>query len=142
MPDYSILKTKLADPAIAALADEQARADALNTKDIAVKTTIYTYDIKAYLFASNKWRAIKDGATTEDKEAIDALTLFDSFDAANPTYLARLTQVLDGLITTNRLLPNDKTAILAFGDALQSWSDQNWTGDVTLTDIANARSYL
>jgi hypothetical protein len=142
MTDYSILKTKLADPAITALPDEQARANYLNDKTITKTIPIPTSRIKAYLAGVGKWRALADSTDVNAKDAMDMLSLFNEFDITQSVYLTRLTQVLDNLVALDLISETDKSVVLSFGNTLVSWADENWSGDVTLTDIQNAREYV
>jgi len=141
MPDYSILKSKIADPAFAGFTDEQIRT-ALNTKDIPVKQPISVAKIKAYLQLIDKRLVIKDSIDPAARAAEIALQEFQVFDVNDAAYLNKLTTILDNLVTAGIITTNDKTAILSLGDSLASWADQNWQGDVTLTDIVNARNYV
>jgi len=138
MKDYSVLKTKLADPAITGLAGDRARMGALNAKTIVAKVPIPVIAIEKYLAASHKYIPIVDSVDTNAREATLALDKFTSFDTSNPTYLATLTTILDNLVTLNLLTSADKTYILGMADTMISWSEQNWSGDITLEDIAIA----
>jgi len=142
MSDFSVLKTKLADPVIVALPDDAAIIDALNAATIATKQPINVIDIEKYLAAAHKYIPIIDSADINAREAVLALSKFTSFDTLNATYLATLTGILDGLVTAGLLVAADKTYILGMADTTTSWAAQNWGGNVTLTDIANARSYI
>jgi len=141
MPDYSILKSKLADPTFSTFTDEQIRT-ALNTKDIPVKQPISVAKIKAYLQLIDKRLVIKDSTDPAARAAEIALQEFQMFDVNDAAYLNKLTTILDNLVTAGIITTTDKTTILSLGDSLVSWAGQNWQGDVTLTDIVNARNYV
>jgi len=139
--DLSILQTELQQANYSAMTDPQI-ADSLNAKTIPSKKPIPVIDIEKYLASTRKYIPIIDSADINAREAVLALSKFSSFDTTNPTYLGVLTGILDGLVTAGLLIAADKTAILALADIKQSWSEQNWLGDVTLADIANAREYI
>jgi len=132
------LKLKLQDPAFASLTDIEA-LDALQTKNIVVQQPISTTMIKAYLMVVDKWRAIADSVLPSAKEAVDAMSLFETFDITDPTYLTTLTRVLDALITDGLLTAPDKTAILGFGEITQSWCEQNNIFGLRVGEITQAR---
>lgn len=112
----------------------------LNRKDIPAKGPVTTSDIKAFLFAYGFWNTIKHGQSLACEEAIDALTLFQTFELGNPAYLARLTQVLDAL-AAEPLVPDftetHKNIILSMGDVLISRAEQLGINP-TVQDIAQA----
>jgi len=139
MPDYSVLKTKLADPTIAILADDTARSVELNTPNIPVKKPIIVVEIEKYLAATHKYIPIIDSADTNAREAVLALQKFNSFDTENPVYLATLTSILDGLVTIALLNTADKDYILGMADTAISWADNNWSGEVKDGDVQAAR---
>lgn len=114
--------------------------EALERRDIPSKGDLETSKIKAYLFALGFWNTIKHSSSLACEEAIDALTLFQTFELSNPVYLYRLTQVLDALVA-EPLLPDfaeeNKQAILSMGDILISRVDQLGIR-VSIYDIAQA----
>jgi len=141
MVDYSLLKTKLSDTTLAGLTDEQIRV-ALNTKDIPVKVPISVSKIKAYLQMVGKRLAVIDSVSIAARNAEVSFKDFETFDMTDPNYVARLDTILNDLVIEGLITATDKTAILTLGDSAVSWADQNWQGDVTLTDITNARAYV
>lgn len=136
MPNYALLQSKIqADHA--ANTPEQIR-DALNTKAIAKKMPIATRDIKQYLILTGLWLGIKDSTSAAARIAVDALHNFDQFDTGNPLVEAKLTEILDALVVETQIpdfTVTHKAQILAMGQALRSWADQNWDGEVQLWQI-------
>ena len=136
MPNYALLHSKIqADHA--SDTPEQIRA-ALNTKNITIQVPIATRDIKQYLILTNMWLGIKDSTSDAARIAVDALHNFDQFDVSNPLVEAKLTEILDALVVETQIpdfTVTHKTQILAMGQALRSWADQNWEGDVQLWQI-------
>ncbi len=141
MPDYSILKTKLTDTSFNGLNDVQIMS-ILNTSQINIKKPIMVIDIEKYLSANRKYIKIIDSSDINAREAVLALQKFTSFDTSNTTYLAVLTSIIDGLISIGLLANQDKTSILSMANDVTTWAQQQWGRDITLTDIANARSYI
>jgi len=131
------IRLKLQEPAFASMTDAQALA-ALQAKNIIVQRPIATSTIKAYLMP-DKWRAISDSTLPSAKNAVDALTLFNTFDITDPAYLAKLTTVLDALIADSLITATDKTTILSLGDSTESWCDQNGISDLRIGEITEAR---
>lgn len=120
--------------------NDGAILEVLNRKDIPAKGPVATSDIAAFLFAAGFWNTIKHGTSLACEDAIDALTLFKTFELDKPAYLARLTQVLDALVI-EPLVPDfteaHKNMILAMGDSLISRADQLGISP-TIQDIAQA----
>lgn len=120
--------------------NDGAILEVLNRKDIPAKGSVATSDIKAFLFAAGFWNTIKHSASLACEEAIDALTLFQTFELSKPVYLTRLTQVLDALVV-EPLVPDftesHKNMILAMGDILVSRAEQLGISP-TIQDIAQA----
>jgi len=131
------IRLKLQEPAFASMTDSEALA-ALQAKNIIVQRPIATSTIKAYLMP-DKWRTISDSTLPSAKNAVDALTLFDTFDITDPAYLAKLTTVLDALITDSLITAADKTTVLSLGDRTESWCDQNGISDLRIGEITEAR---
>lgn len=121
--------------------NDSAVLSVLNRRDIPAKGPVTTSSIKAFLFAAGLWNTIKHGTSVACEDAVDALTLFDTFELGNPVYLARLTQVLDALVA-EPLVPDftetHKAMILAMGDMLISRAEQIGI-QPTENDIAVAR---
>ena len=134
MPDRALLNQKIQTDFTQGETPAQIR-DALNTKDIAVRVPIPTVDIERYLIIKDLWLPIKDSTETVARVTIGALAKFDQLSVNNSETNAKLTQMLDGLIAAGLLSSTNKTEIMAMGDAMQSWADQNWNGDVTLRDV-------
>lgn len=134
MPNRALLNAKIASDFTQGETVIQIR-DALNTKDIAVRVPIPTVDIERYLIIKDLWLLIKDSTETVARATIDALAKFDQLSVDNTETYNKLTQMLDGLIVSGLLSSTNKTEILAMGDTMRSWADQNWNGDVTLFDV-------
>jgi hypothetical protein len=139
MTDLSLLKAKIATD-YAGQTHSQTLIG-LNAKTIMIKKPIHTRDIKKYLMLVDLLIPIEQSTAQSCQVAKRSLELFDTFDIADPVVLTKLTTVLDDLVA-EVLIPDftvtHKMTILAMGDGMTSWADQNWFGDVTLTDIANA----
>lgn len=134
MPDRALLNQKIQADFTQGETPVQIR-DALNTKDISVRVPIPTVEIERYLIINDLWLPIKDSTEIVARVTIDALTKFDQLSVDNTETYNKLTQMLDGLIIAGLISSTNKTEILAMGDAMQSWADQNWDGDVTLWDV-------
>jgi len=139
--DYSVLKAKLAEPALSGLSAADQRA-ALNTKDVPVKRPIPVSKIKAYLQMVGKRLAIIDSPSVAARNAEVSFQDFETFDMTDAAYVSRLNAILDDLITEGLINGTDKAYVLSFGNDLVSWADQNWQGDVSLADIENANNYV
>jgi hypothetical protein len=105
------------------LTDDAAIVAHFNTPSIALKGSIETKDIKQYLILRDLRVAIKNSQSIPCQTVMLALSDFETFDCSNPMILAKLTQVLDDLITDS-LIPNfvqaDKDYILSLADTLIS----------------------
>lgn len=136
MPNYAALQTKIqADHANAT--PEQIR-DALNAKNIPAYKNIPTDEIKRYLILNDLWLPIKASAEPACVLTMDALNVFPYFEMGAMDVRNKVSAMMDALIAANLAMPfttTDKAEILAMGDDLVSWADQNWPSDVTLFDI-------
>lgn len=141
MSDYSLLLSKI-------IAEHSGASDAeilvaLNEKTIPQKKPIRTGDIEKYLLLNGLWLGIKTSANPAAVVTVDALLMFQEFNAHEPEVYAVLGQMMDGLIAAN-LTPaftaTHKAQILGMGDYLASWADLNWEGDIQLWQIKEVRS--
>ena len=137
MPNYALLQSKIqADHANDT--PEQIR-DALSAKTLPAYKNIDALDIKRYLVLADLWLAIKSSQVPACVITMDALAIFPFFQMDIQAIRDKLSAMMDLLIAAN-LTPaftaTHKLEILAMGDTLISWADQNWSGDVQLWQIA------
>jgi hypothetical protein len=86
---------------------------------------IETRDILAYISLVDKRLAIEESTATAAKKARLAFIDFPSFRITeNAAYLARLTAIIDELVTEGLLDATDKAAILGLGETTK----QKWPG--------------
>ncbi|MBV1888709.1 MAG: hypothetical protein KUG67_00485 [Proteobacteria bacterium] len=121
----SILSDELALPAYAATTSEQA-ANLLNAKTIAAFQPITTHDMQQYLVLVDQLLEIEACTSDACKKAVRAMEIFDSFDVTNPAILAKLTAVLDALVSETAIsfAEGDKAVILSLGNDLISRAEQ------------------
>lgn len=120
--------------------DDGAIFAILSRRDRPGKQSISTHDIKQYLSLRGLRLPIKESTAPACKEASLALEDFDTFDCNNPIILAKLNDVLNGLVSAPlepAFIEADKAAILALGDTLISRLDQ-LSIRVSISDIATA----
>jgi len=118
----SILSNELALPAYSGLSDVDAAA-LLNDPVLAILQPIQCYSIRRYMLLVGQWLDLKRSTSDAAEIARDALEEFDQFDITDPTVLAVLGNILDGLVDDAALSNFDatnKATILAMGDTTES----------------------
>lgn len=122
------------------MTDDQILA-ALTAKTRPHKVPVAVRDIVRYMVLNDLWLPIKQAAATDPNAAVavDALSFFEIFDVTDPAVEAKLTIILDGLISSGLITPQQKTDILAMGDDTISRAEEIGTPDPTLGEVAQAR---
>jgi hypothetical protein len=136
--NYDILKLELQDAAYATMTDEEA-AQALNALVVDAKQSISSHDIRKYLMLVDKLLPIESSALESATAATRALEIFPAFDMTESAVEAKLTAVLDALITDSLIDAADKAAILSLGDKLISRAELLGFPDVGVWHVAMAR---
>lgn len=137
--NIEILKTELALSKYDALTDAAAALD-LTSLAVAIKVPIPTHDVKAYLLISSKWNAIRKSALVEAEDFVDVISSMLSVDFNLPGVEARVTTILDALVTAALIdAAADKAYILSLSNKTISRAEQLGISDVTEYYVRLAR---
>lgn len=137
--NYEILKTELQDAAYTGLSDADA-ASALNTQNVAAKTTVAAHDIRKYLMLVDKLLPIEASSLNSAIAAARALEIFPTFDLAESAVETKLIAVLDALITDGLIDGTDKSTILAMGYHLISRVTELGLPKISAWNVTEARA--
>ena len=95
----------------------------MSEETVSVKKNFQTSDIKRYLMLVDKWLPLKASADPVAQAAIEALTIFSSFEFADENFgaqvEAKVGQICDGLISINMIDATDKGVIMGFGNVTE-----------------------
>jgi len=137
--NYEILKVELQNPTYSVLSDTEVTA-ALNAESITVKTSVSAHDIRKYLMLVDKLLSIEASSLNSAKAATRSLEIFSSFDLTESAVEAKLTAVLDALITDGLIDGTDKSTILALGDKLISRATELGLPKISTWNVTEARA--
>ncbi len=147
-PANDPLVAELARPEYAGLSDEDC-ATIINAKTVSYRKPVETAAVKAYSIREGFWAAIDD-ACDSDTQATrrlarnvrawieDAAGKLPSLDMDAPATVA----MLDGLVAASLITADQRTALLAMGDATMRWVDSIGIGTVGIGLIRNARKII
>ena len=141
------LITELAKPEYSGLSD-QAAADAVNAKTVAVRELVPCWLVKQLAIESGYWAAIKIASQSSDVPlavrgvALSAVDWIDdssgkiqNVDMDSPAVLA----MLSGLVAAGLLTESQSSDLQALADQTKRWVDVVGIGTVGIGYIKNAR---
>jgi hypothetical protein len=105
---YDELTAGILAPSIASListSNDIAILELLYNKNIAIKSTLTSHDIRQYLMLYDLLLVIENGTSDACKIATRALDVFPVFDLSIPVILNKFSLILDGLIADTTLIP-------------------------------------
>jgi hypothetical protein len=146
MSTYSTLAAELADPDYSGLTNQQALEALLAPIPIRINPEVKA--LRRYLITTGKIGLMKiaaegtDSAAAVCRTAFEALAPggFETLEYTSPDVYAALTAMLDVVVAAGLLSQADKTAILALGDSTTTRAAQIGWPQITVYDVAHARS--
>lgn len=117
--------------------------DALTTKNISTAQPIQKADIREYLRVTGSWLQVKRSISDAAELAMDSITEQGDYDVSNALVLAKLTEVLNGVVDDG-LVPDfdagDRDAILSLGTRFISRAEELGLGQLRIGCITEARA--
>lgn len=123
--------------------DPITEADRLNAKTIQVKKAVLTSDIHRYLMLKDKLLPLEASLDPSALKAHRAFEIFPQFNIDDPQQgaiiEAKLTSIIDDLISANLLDATDKAVIQSFMTEMKSWAEVNGMPEIKPAEIIFAR---
>lgn len=133
--------------ALVAAADDTALWNKLRTDTRPAPVPVASIDVRRYLRVAGKLAAIEDAVHFEAdrtkriaaRALVGALADFATFDLANPVFAAAVARDLAACAAAAQIDRDDVAAIMALGTAPRPVLEVIGCGDVTVSDVADAR---
>jgi len=142
----SPLAIELSKPEYAGLSD-QAAADAINAKTVAVHQTVAIAKIKEYAIVNGIWPKVKAGQSSANAVvAALCVSIIDWVDdpriSTLDVNLPQVQAMLSGLVSSSLLTEQQKSEVIAMGSKQVSWTSQNGLPEIGIGLVINARKEI